>query len=71
MFDISNFGKNYFFYFKINCEVFGKIKDECGGKLIEEFIGFRLKMNSLLYDGMEKKMVKGVKKCVIDKYLKY
>lgn len=71
LFDTSNFGKNHFLYSKTNCEVLGKIKDECGGKPIEEFIGLRPKMNSLLYDGMEKKTAKGVKKCVIDKHLKH
>lgn len=48
-----------------------KKKDECGGKPIEEFIGLRPKMHSLLYDGMEKKTAKGVKKCVIEKHLKH
>lgn len=38
------------------------MKDECGVKPIEEFIGLRPKMYSLLYDGMEKKTAKGVKK---------
>lgn len=47
------------------------MKDECGVKPIEEFIGLRPKMYSLLYDGMEKKTAKGVKKCVIDKHLKH
>lgn len=71
LFDTSNFGKKYFLYSKTNCKALGKMKDECGVKPIEEFIGLRPKMYSLLYDGMEKKTAKGVKKCVIDKHLKH
>jgi translation initiation factor IF-1 len=71
LFDTSNFDKNHYLYSKTNCKVLGKMKDECGGKPIEEFIGLRPKMYSLLYDGKEKKTAKGVKKCVIEKRLKH
>lgn len=47
------------------------MKDECGGTSIQEFIGLRPKMYSLLYDGQEKKTAKGVKKTVIDEHLKH
>lgn len=47
------------------------MKDECGEAPIQEFIGLRPKMYSLLYDGQEKKTAKGVKKSVIEKDLEH
>ena len=47
------------------------MKDECGGAVIEEFIGLRPKMYSLKYGSQEKKTAKGVKKCVLEKQLKH
>ena len=71
LFDTSNFDKRHFLYSKTNCKVLGKMKDECGGQPIEEFVGLRPKMYSLLYGGLEKKTAKGVKKAVVDKHLKH
>lgn len=71
LFNTSNINKDHFLYSKTNCKVLGKMKDECGGTPIQEFIGLRPKMYSLLYDGQEKKTAKGVKKSVIEKDLKH
>ena len=71
LFDTSNFDKRHFLYSKTNCKDLGKMKDECGGQPIEEFVGLRPKMYSLLYGGLEKKTAKGVKKAVVDKHLKH
>ncbi|KAK3083783.1 hypothetical protein FSP39_003181 [Pinctada imbricata] len=71
LFDTSNFEKEHYLYSKANCKVLGKMKDECGGRPIQTFVGLRPKMYSLQYDGLEKKTAKGVKKAVIDKHLKH
>ena len=48
------------------------MKDELGGKIMKEFIGFRAKMHSyLIDDGSENKKAKGTKKCVIKRKLKF
>ena len=52
-------------YSPVNRKVLGKMKDECAGIPPSEFVGLRSKMYSLLYDGIEKKTAKGIKKCVV------
>ena len=41
------------------------MKDECAGIPPSEFVGLWSKMYSLLYDGIEKKTAKGIRKCVV------
>jgi len=48
-----------------NKKVIGMIKDETGGKIIEEFIGLRAKLYSYKIDSVENKKCKGVKKNVV------
>ena len=71
LFDLSNYEKDHAIFDDTNKKVLGKMKDECGGAVIEEFVGLRPKMYSLKYDGAEKKAAKGVKKCVMEKQLKH
>ena len=48
------------------------MKDELGGKIITEFVTLRPKTYSFLTDdGKEDKKVKGTKKCVIKKKIKF
>ena len=48
------------------------MKDELGGKIIKEFVGLRSKTYTyLMDDGSEDKRVKGTKKCVIKRKLKF
>ena len=65
-FDTSNYKKDSFLYSEENKKVLGKMKDECAGAIVEEFIGLRSKMYSLSYEGKEKKTAKGVKRRVIE-----
>ena len=68
-FDTSNYAKNHPSGIKTGCneKVIGKMKDECGGKQITEFVGLRAKMYSYRLDETEEKRAKGVKKNVIKK----
>ena len=55
-----------------NKKVIGLMKDELGGKIITEFVTLRPKTYSFLTDdGKEDKKVKGTKKCIIKKVIKF
>ena len=44
------------------------MKDEAGGRIIEEFIGLRAKLYSCrMFEGKEEKKCKGIKKSVVRK----
>ena len=47
-FDLSSYSKNSKYFCNDNVKVLGKMKDECGGNVIKEFIGIRSKMYSIL-----------------------
>ena len=48
------------------------MKDELGGKIITEFVTLRPKTYSFLTDdGKEDKKIKGTKKCIIKKMIKF
>jgi hypothetical protein len=60
-YDTSNYDRDSPLYSTTNAKVVGKIKDECGGKPIAEFVGLRAKMYSLLIPGEPDKLTcKGV-----------
>lgn len=68
MFDTSNFPENHPSGIPsgLNEEVRGMFKDECGGKIIKEFIALRPKLYSYEMDGGGgEKKCKGVKECVV------
>jgi len=72
--DTSDYPTDHPLYCAKNKKVIGKFKDETNGKPIEEFVGLRSKLYSLFYydDKMkEKKVAKGIKKCVINKGLTF
>ena len=61
MFDFSNYSKDSKFFDKSNKKVIGKMKDEYGGIIIDEFAGLKSKMYSIKkIDGKELSTVKGV-----------
>ena len=72
-YDFSEYPKDHFLYNKENQAVPGKFKDEEKGKIITEFKGLRSKLYSLTVQGekKEKKVAKGVKKCVISNELTF
>ena len=56
----------------INKKVLGMFKDEVAGKNIKEFIGLRSKLYSFITEeGKENKRCKGVKKNVVEKYIRH
>ena len=66
-FDTSNFPKDHPSGIQgNNKKVPGLMKDEAGGKIIEEFVGLRAKLYSFkMFEGKEEKKCKGIKKSVI------
>ena len=47
MFDFSNYLKNSKFFDETNKKVIGKMKDEFGGVIIDEFVGLKSKKYSI------------------------
>ena len=59
--DFSNYSKDSIFYDDTNKKVIGKMKDEYGGVIIDEFVGLKSKMYSIKkIDGSESSTAKGV-----------
>jgi len=50
LFDFSDYPEDHPCYSKANKKVIGKFKDEANGQQIQEFVGLRSKMYSILYD---------------------
>ena len=69
-FDTSNFPKDHPSGIPVgkNKKIPGVMKDEAGGKIIEEFVGLRAKLYSYkMFEGKEEKKCKGIKKSVVKK----
>ena len=69
-FDTSNFPKDHPSGILVgkNKKVPGMMKDEAGGRIIEEFVGLRAKLYSYrVFEGKEEKKCKGIKKSVVRK----
>ena len=61
LFDFSNYSKDSTFYDDTNKKVIGKMKDEYGGAIIDQFIGLKSNMYSTKkIDGSESSITKGV-----------
>ena len=72
-FDTSNFPKDHPSGIQgKNKKVPGMMKDEAGGRIIEEFVGLREKLYSYkMFEGKEEKKCKGIKKSVIKKNISF
>jgi len=75
LFDTSEYDPEHPLYSTENKKVLGKMKDETHGIPIQEFVGLKSKMYSMIYeeDGKltEKKTAKGIKKSVIKHHTKH
>ena len=61
LFDFSNYSKDSKFFDETNKKVIGKMKDEFGGVIVDEFVGLKSKMYSMKkIDGKESNTAKGV-----------
>ena len=61
LFEFSNYSKDSKFFDDTNEKVIGKMKDEYGGVIIDQFIGLKSKMYSIKkIDGSESSTAKGV-----------
>ena len=61
LFDFSNYSRDSTFYDDTNKKVIGKMKDEYGGAIIDQFIGLKSKMYSVKkINGSESSTTKGV-----------
>ena len=71
-FDTSNYTFDRPLPTGINKKVIGLMKDELGGDIITEFVALRPKAYSYITNGfIEMKKVKGTKKCVVNKMLRF
>ena len=61
-FDLSNYPETHELYNNEQKMVTLKFKDECAGQPLQEFIGLKPKMYSILYGGKQKLSAKGVTK---------
>ena len=75
LFDTSEYAQDHPLYILTNKKVLGKMKDETHGIPIQEFVGLRPKMYSILYTEndkpVEKKTAKGIKKSVTKQKLRH
>ena len=70
-FDFSNFPTDHPLHNDSNKCISGLLKDECNVRPIKEFVDLRSKMYSLFIEGGDVKVVKGVKKSMINNDLKF
>jgi len=72
LYDTSDYPKDHRLYSEGNKKVLGKMKDECAGRPIAEYVGLRPKMYSILEaSGNNIKKAKGIKKCVVKKQIRH
>ena len=72
LYDTSDYPKDHPQYSEDNKKVVGKMKDECAGRLIAEYVGLRPKMYSILEaDGGNIKKAKGVKRSVVSNEIRH
>ena len=61
LFDFGNYPEDSEFFAQANKKVIGKMKDDSEGKIIDEFVGLKSKMHSMLSDnGKESNTANGV-----------
>ena len=75
LFDTSEYPPDHFLFSTRNKKVLGKFKDEVHGTPVQEFVGLRPKMYSLLYNEngktVEKKVAKGIAKNVTKREIRH
>ncbi len=69
LYDTSDFPKDHYLHSTKNKKVLGKMKDECAGTPVIEYVGLRSKMYSIMKDDGNIRKAKGVKKYVVKKQI--
>ena len=69
LYDTNDYPKDHFLHSAKNKKVLGKMKDECAGIPILEYVGLRPKMYSIVKDDGNIRKAKGVKKYVVKKHI--
>jgi len=70
--DFSNFDKNHPLFSEKNKKLIGYLKSEYGEKIMNEFVGLKSKLYSILYDEKSnKKTAKGLQKTILNKYINH
>lgn len=70
-FDTSDYPVDHPLHSNVNKKVLGKMKDEMAGKVINEFIGLKPKMYSILCGQDERKTGKGIARAIIKKHIRH
>lgn len=65
LYDTSDYPVNHPLHSTANKKVLGKMKDEMSGNIIDEFVGLKPKMYSILSGAHEKKTAKGVATSIV------
>ena len=72
LYDTSDYPKDHPLHSTVNKKLLGKMKDECAGRSIAEYIGLRPKMYSILEAGGKNiKKAKGVNKTTVKKHIRH
>lgn len=72
LYDTSDYPKEHILHSMVNKKVLGKMKDECAGRPIAEYVGLRPKMYSILEtSGSNIRKAKGVKRSVVKKHIRH
>jgi hypothetical protein len=72
LYDTSDYPEDHPLYSTVNKKALGKMKDECNGRPIAEYVGLRPKMYSILEAGGHNiKKAKGVRKNVVKKHIQH
>ena len=72
LYDTSDYSNKHFLHSTANKKVLGKMKNECAGRPIAEYVGLRPKMYSILdAGGKNLEKAKGVKKNVVQKHIRH
>ena len=61
-YDTSDYPEDHPLFSKVNKKVLGKMKDECAGIPISEYVGLRSKMYSVMTEGKSEKRIEKLKK---------
>ena len=72
LYDTSDYPEDHPLHSTVNKKVLSKMKDECAGCPIAEYVGLRPRMYSILEaSGVNIKKVKGVRKAVVRKHIRH